>query len=116
LAPAGAPVEYNVYMAMMLSSGRLQPMLATSTEPFDDHDYLFEIKWDGVRALAAVEDSGIRLWGREAPTNSGRYPELAVLRQLPAGTVLDGELVMVQASEPAGSQVMPLEVSPSYVL
>jgi ATP-dependent DNA ligase len=31
------------------------PMLATAAAPFDAEDYSFEIKWDGVRALAAVE-------------------------------------------------------------
>jgi ATP-dependent DNA ligase len=29
-------------------------MLATKAAPFDSDDYLFEVKWDGVRALAAV--------------------------------------------------------------
>jgi ATP-dependent DNA ligase len=31
------------------------PMLANLAAPFDAEDYLFEVKWDGVRALAAVE-------------------------------------------------------------
>jgi ATP-dependent DNA ligase len=31
------------------------PMLATKAAPFDSDDYLFEVKWDGVRALAAVD-------------------------------------------------------------
>ena len=41
----------------------LLPMLATSAAPFDSSDYFFEVKWDGVRALAAVEgaDSGFAL-------------------------------------------------------
>ena len=30
-------------------------MLATSGQPFDSDDYLFEIKWDGIRMLAFVE-------------------------------------------------------------
>src|SRR4029079_2633082 len=33
--------------------GRLAPMLATSVQPFDDPAYLFDLKWDGVRAIAA---------------------------------------------------------------
>ena len=33
----------------------LVPMLAVAGEPFDSPDYLFEIKWDGVRTLAAIE-------------------------------------------------------------
>ena len=33
----------------------LLPMLATSASPFDSCDYVFEVKWDGVRVLASVE-------------------------------------------------------------
>ena len=40
------------------------PMLAVAAKPFDSSEYCFEIKYDGVRALAAVEGSGWRLWGR----------------------------------------------------
>jgi len=34
------------------------PMLAVPREPFDSPEYLFELKWDGVRTLAAVEPGG----------------------------------------------------------
>jgi bifunctional non-homologous end joining protein LigD len=73
----------------------LRPMLATSARPFDSTDHLFEIKWDGVRALAAVEEGHCRLWGREGTDYGARYAELAVLRRLPPGTVVDGELVVL---------------------
>jgi bifunctional non-homologous end joining protein LigD len=69
------------------------PMLAVAAEPFDSPEYSFEIKWDGVRALAAVDQAGWRLWGRERADYTARYPELDVLRRLPAGTLVDGELV-----------------------
>ena len=69
------------------------PMLATKAAPFDAEDYLFEVKWDGVRALAAVEQDSWSLSGRHGVDYTSRYPELAVLRRLPSGTVVDGELV-----------------------
>jgi ATP-dependent DNA ligase len=69
------------------------PMLAVAAEPFDAPEYCFEIKYDGVRALAAVDENGWRLWGRERADYTARYPELDVLRRLPAGTLVDGELV-----------------------
>ena len=72
---------------------QVMPMLAVAAEPFDSPEYCFEIKYDGVRALAAVEGSGWRLWGRERADYTVRYPELGVLRRLPAGTLVDGELV-----------------------
>jgi bifunctional non-homologous end joining protein LigD len=71
------------------------PMLATAAAPFDDADYAFEIKWDGVRCLAAVEQTRWSLWGRHGVDYTARYPELTVLRHLPVGTVVDGELVVL---------------------
>ena len=44
------------------------PMLAGASGPFDSDEHLFEVKWDGIRALAFVEGDGYRLftrWGRE---------------------------------------------------
>jgi ATP-dependent DNA ligase len=40
---------------------RLLPMLAVPAAPFDSPEYSFEYKWDGIRALAAVETAGWRL-------------------------------------------------------
>jgi ATP-dependent DNA ligase len=73
------------------------PMLAVAAEPFDSPEYCFEVKYDGIRALAAVDESGWRLWGRERADYAARYPELDVLRRLPAGTLVDGELVALDA-------------------
>src|SRR5712692_7350017 len=75
----------------------LLPMLAVPAAPFDSSEYSFEVKWDGVRALAAVETAGWRLWGRERADYTARYPELDLLRRLPAGTLVDGELVAFDA-------------------
>src|SRR5262249_32232178 len=73
----------------------LVPMLATPAAPFDSEAYLFEVKWDGVRALAAIETGRWRLWGRRGTDYTARSPELAVLGRLPSGSVLDGELVVL---------------------
>src|SRR5262249_14428839 len=63
---------------------QVSPMLAVAAESFDSPEYGFEIKYDGVRALAAVEGMGWRLWGRGRADYTTRYPELDVLRRLPA--------------------------------
>jgi bifunctional non-homologous end joining protein LigD len=68
-------------------------MLAVPAAPFDSAEFSFEVKWDGIRALAAVEMTGWRLWGRERAEYTDRYPELEILRHLPAETLVDGELV-----------------------
>src|SRR5437588_828216 len=71
-------------------------MRSRSSTTFDDPGCLFAIKWDGVRALAAVTRQNVRLWGRQLVDYTGRYPELEMLRRLPSGTMLDGELVVVR--------------------
>jgi hypothetical protein len=76
---------------------QVMPMLAVAAKPFDAPEYCFEIKYDGVRALAAVDQMGWRLWGRERADYTTRYPELDVLRRLPTGTLVDGELVALDA-------------------
>ena len=78
----------------------IQPMLAVSAQPFDGAAYGFEIKWDGVRTLAAVDESGWRLWGRHGADYTSRYPELDVLTRLPSGTLVDGELVALRGGLP----------------
>ena len=72
------------------------PMLATATAPFDSTAHVFEVKWDGIRALAAVTEGDWQLWGRDRTDYRARYPELSVLQRLPAGTVVDGELVVLR--------------------
>src|SRR5437879_3507360 len=58
----------------------IQPMLASITEePFDDPNWLFEIKWDGYRAVAFVENGSVRLVSRNQNDLTPRYPELKVL-------------------------------------
>jgi len=78
------------------------PMLATLIdEPFDSPKHLFEIKWDGIRALAFVEGGGYRALTRNRQDLVGAFPELAALVRLPAGTVLDGELVVMADGRPS---------------
>ena len=78
----------------------LLPMLAVRGEPFDSSEYLFEVKWNGVRALAAGDPGRWQLWGRDRADYSPRYPELDVLSRLPSGTVVDGELVVLPEGLP----------------
>jgi bifunctional non-homologous end joining protein LigD len=78
---------------------RCLPMLAVRGEPFDSSEYLFEVKWNGIRALARRSHvsqpiGGWDLWGRDLADYRCRYPEMQVLAALPPGTILDGELVL----------------------
>ena len=61
----------------------IHPMLATSIdEPFDGADWLFEIKWDGYRAIAFIEDGKVRLVSRNQNELTPRYPELKDLAEV----------------------------------
>jgi bifunctional non-homologous end joining protein LigD len=71
-------------------------MLATLVEaPPTDPDWLFEIKYDGVRVLASRADDKVELRGRSGQVVTARYPEVAAaLRALPLRQfLLDGEIV-----------------------
>ena len=77
---------------------RLEPMLATLIErPFSDPNWLFEIKWDGVRALAWIADGELTLRSRKGNDVTQAYPEMASLpKSLSAKrAILDGEIVVL---------------------
>src|SRR6266446_3084385 len=76
------------------------PMLAKPGVPFDSQEHLFEIKWDGTRVLAFLDSRGYRLVNRHRVDVTDRYPELGFLNDLPAGTVLDGEVVVLRQGKP----------------
>ena len=78
----------------------VSPMLAQKGEPFDSGEHLFEIKWDGTRMLAFVERDGYRLVNRHRAERTVQYPELACLTELPAGVILDGEVVVFHDGRP----------------
>ncbi|MEZ6120812.1 MAG: non-homologous end-joining DNA ligase [Pirellulaceae bacterium] len=73
------------------------PMLAKSSAPFDSDEFQFEVKWDGTRAVAYIDQHRIRLMNRRRFDITDRYPELQCLQALPAGTMLDGEIVVLDA-------------------
>ncbi|MGH9525539.1 MAG: non-homologous end-joining DNA ligase [Terriglobales bacterium] len=85
--------------------GLLRPMLATAErKPFSSPDWLYEIKWDGVRALAYCRAGSVRLVSRTGQDMSRQYPELSALgtawREFGGGraaAVVDGEIVALDA-------------------
>lgn len=74
----------------------LVPMLARLSQlPTPDDDFAYEIKWDGVRAIAYIENGSVRLQSRNLLNITARYPELHALgRAVRArNAILDGEIV-----------------------
>jgi bifunctional non-homologous end joining protein LigD len=75
----------------------VKPMLATLTdEPFDDPEWVFEIKWDGYRAIGAWDGKSTQLYSRNGLDFSQKYPPVyEALRQLKKPAVIDGEIVVL---------------------
>jgi len=78
-----------------------QPMLATAVdEPFDDPKWLFELKWDGYRALARIERDGtVTLTSRNGKDFAGKFPELADMAEAfsERPLIIDGEIVVLDS-------------------
>lgn len=77
---------------MLAQRGRVEDDLA----PLGEAGYLFDLKIDGVRCLATVEDGQVTLVSRAGVTFTYQYPDVvAALRTLPPGRwVLDGEIAV----------------------
>ena len=87
----------------------IHPMLAESVnDPFDGDDWLFEIKWDGYRAVAFIESGNVRLVSRNQNDLTPRYPELKDLPKfIKAKTaILDGEVVALDDEGRASFSLM----------
>src|SRR5579859_3134284 len=114
-------------------AGGLRPMLAVGGElPADDAPWAYEMKWDGIRALAHVQDGQVMLVSRTGRDVSATYPELQGLVDA-AGehqVILDGEIVAfgpngwpsfevlqqrMNVSSPSQVRQLAAEVSVSYL-
>src|SRR5260221_5893756 len=73
----------------------VKPMLATMVDrAFDRAGWVFEIKWDGFRAIAEVDRRNVRLYSRNFISLADRFPPVfEALRRLKRRAVLDGEIV-----------------------
>ncbi len=106
VASAAADLQGAVRKSMPTA---IHPMLATSIEkPFDDPEWLFEIKWDGYRAVSFIQDGTVRLVSRNQNDLTGEFPELRNLSKLikAKNAVLDGEVVALDEQGRASFSLM----------
>jgi bifunctional non-homologous end joining protein LigD len=62
-------------------------------------DWLYEIKLDGYRCLAGKNADGVNLWSRRANTLTSQFPAIVkAFDGLPPGTLVDGEIVAMDAT------------------
>jgi bifunctional non-homologous end joining protein LigD len=72
----------------------MRPRLAAA--PFNSPDHLFEVKWDGIRAVFSSDRDGLRLQDRNGGDLLRVVPEMRDAR-IPEGVLLDGELIVCDA-------------------
>jgi bifunctional non-homologous end joining protein LigD len=86
LIPAGRKLEHFV-----------RPMLAKETEQaFNDSEWIYEVKWDGYRAIAETAGEKTKLYSRNGLSFLERYHRLTqALKKIKRKMVLDGEIVVL---------------------
>ena len=72
-------------------------MLAKETDKaFDNADWIYEIKWDGYRAIAEISTNAVQLYSRNGNDFSQNYPVItAALNSIKHAAILDGEIVVL---------------------
>ncbi|WP_345415159.1 non-homologous end-joining DNA ligase [Pseudonocardia xishanensis] len=76
-------------------------MLATPGALPTGPEWVYEVKWDGMRLLAAVTDGVLRLSTRGGRDVTADFPELAGLTAIAPDVVLDGEVVLLEDGVPS---------------
>jgi bifunctional non-homologous end joining protein LigD len=74
----------------------IKPMKATLVDaPFDDPDWVYEVKWDGYRAIAFIDKNGAELISRNNIPFDKYYPINKLLKDWHINAVIDGEIVVL---------------------
>jgi bifunctional non-homologous end joining protein LigD len=86
----------------------IEPMTAKlSPGPFDRKDWIFEVKWDGYRAIAVIDNGIVDLYSRNGLSFNEDYPLIREeLARLKGSMILDGEIVIVDEQGRADFQLL----------
>lgn len=79
----------------------ITPMMAQLSDlpPFDSPEWIFEIKWDGYRAIAEIDKKGNKLYSRNGLSFDKAYPKVfEALKQIRTNAIIDGEIVVFDES------------------
>ncbi len=92
---------------MTLFEKKFEPMLLSETkEAFNSKDYLFEIKFDGIRALIFVSPTKFKIYNRHQGDITEKYPELKEIQKMVTEpTIFDGEIVSFENGLPSFSKL-----------
>lgn len=102
------PLEPKVSKKKMRFPDFIQPMLATLiSKPFNDQNWLFEIKWDGFRTLAFINKGEVALKSRNKNLLNHNFPKIVEeLEQVKESVILDGEVVVLDEKGRSDFQLM----------
>jgi len=86
----------------------VKPMLAKLTDaPFDSKEWIFEIKWDGYRAIAEINKGEVNLYSRNLISFNRKYKSIVeALESFGRNVVLDGEIVVLNADGTSSFQML----------
>ena len=75
----------------------VKPMLAsTAKDIFNDPEWIYELKWDGYRVIAHIDNGKVHIQSRNGISYNSKFPQLVRdLENIPHEVILDGELVIV---------------------
>ena len=83
-------------MSDLFDEKNISPMLLYETQPFDDKDYIYELKLDGIRCLAYIDAKSVNLRNKRNKDVTAIYPELAEMNKcVKKRVILDGERVVL---------------------
>lgn len=102
----------------MLKYGQLKPMEPRSAQsPFDSEDYLYQIKWDGVRIIAFVENGIVRLQNRKLRERTTIYPDFHDLDRFIKArqAILDGEMIVLANGKPSFAGILKRDLKTDEV-
>lgn len=86
----------------------LKPMLLEEvSKPFNSRDYIYELKFDGIRSLIFIENGEIIIRSRNGIVLNETYPELESIKNITKETcIFDGEIVLISDGKPDFTKVM----------
>ena len=68
-------------------------LLHKAEQPFEDDDFITELKLDGIRLILSKFGNQIKLYTRHNNEVTKKFPELLQM-DIPDGTILDGEIIV----------------------
>lgn len=87
-------------------------MLERADQPFADQEWLYQVKWDGVRNLTLVEGGQVRHWSRRLRDRTLHFPEFdGLARLLRNRAVLDGEIIVLRDGKPSFASILERDLA-----